>query len=195
MPAGMSPSSGLAAPCCRGGLAGRGGIDLIGDGAGRMLVPARDPGSRQRASPSRTFTTVNMPPISIGPNWPEAGHHRQRVVGQRHLHFAHHRPCRRCPSPWRPAPRCSTALASALLRDADEVLHVVAHGVHGVVRLVAVKRPVARSVGDEVERAHRRRPARRSSPPAIARSPAPSRRRCRSPRSGGRADGSDGWSW
>ena len=37
---------------------------------------------------------------------------------------------------------------------ADEVLHVVAHGVHGVVRLVAVDRPVAGLVGDELEGAH-----------------------------------------
>ena len=31
---------------------------------------SRDPCSRRAAMPSRTFTTENMPPISIGPNWP-----------------------------------------------------------------------------------------------------------------------------
>ena len=40
------------------------------------------------------------------------------------------------------------------LLSADQVHHIVAHGIHGVVRLVAVKRPVARSVGDEVDGAY-----------------------------------------
>ena len=41
------------------------------------------------------------------------------------------------------------------LLDAEHVRHVVAHRVHRVVRLVAVKRPVALDVGDELDGARR----------------------------------------
>ena len=48
-------------------LAGLRDIHLIGDGSGWILVGARIL-VVVGASPSRTFITVNMPPISIGPN-------------------------------------------------------------------------------------------------------------------------------
>ena len=55
-----------------------------------------------------------------------------------------------------------------------KVAHAVAHGVHGVVRLVAVDRPVARLVGDEFEHAHRtdRHVGRHLRPPRARRHPA-----------------------
>ena len=107
-----------------------------------------------------------------------AGHHRQRVVGQRHLHLAHvghaalahHHVV---------GHELADLFGDAAVVDADHGRHVVAHRVHRVVRLVAVERPVARLVGDELERAHlaHRDVGRHFRP---ARTPAaPSRRRCR----------------
>src|SRR5450830_1292139 len=81
-----------------------------------------------------------------------AAHHRQGVVGQRHFHLAH-----------------GTAFVAhhhvvgnqlrdfpgeVALIDADHGRHVVAHGVHGVVRLVAMQRPVAFFSGVEFDGAH-----------------------------------------
>ena len=122
-----------------------------------------------------------------------ARHHRQRVVGHRHFHVRPS-PCRSIPSPWRRERACRRPREIAF-RNADEVLHVVTHRIHRVVGLVAMKRPVARIVGDESRTRGSRRPARRSSSPAIVRSPEPSRRPCTTPKSGARAGGSDGWSW
>ena len=89
-----------------------------------------------------------------------AGHHRQRVPAGG--------PCPSCrPSRARPSP-CSRAHAAESSRStplglhADHVRQIVAHRVHRVVRLVAVKRPVAGVVGDELDVARRARPARRS---------------------------------
>ena len=43
-------------------------LPLVGDGAFWVLVPAGILVVVRREA-SRTFTTENMPPISIGPNW------------------------------------------------------------------------------------------------------------------------------
>lgn len=40
------------------------------------------------------------------------------------------------------------------LVDADQVRHLMAHSIHGVVRLVAMEGPVARIVGHEFNGAH-----------------------------------------
>src|SRR6478736_326993 len=89
-----------------------------------------------------------------------AGFHARHVhswhvhsLHTRHFHLSHHAHAvsahghgvRR-----RPLDR----LRQNLPPSADQVHHIVPHGIHGVVRLVAVKRPVARSVGDEVDGAY-----------------------------------------
>ncbi len=81
------------------------------------------------------------------------GHHGQGVVGQGHVHLGHF----------------GHALAAhghvigqqllqrggeVVLLHADHRRHAVAHGIHGVVRFVAVEGPVARVVGDELDGAH-----------------------------------------
>ena len=76
---------------------------------------SRGPCNRRRARPSRTFTTVNMPPISIGAELAEAGHHRQRVVGHRHFHRAHLGHAASSPSPCSPARACVIALGRSRL--------------------------------------------------------------------------------
>ena len=45
--------------------------------------------------------------------------------------------------------------AEITLREPDEVHHLVPHGVHGVMRFVAVESPIARRVGHEIHRADR----------------------------------------
>ncbi len=83
----------------------------------------------------------------------EARHHRQRVVGHRHLHRAH---CRHSVRPHRHVVghELAHAAGKVALVDADEVFHVMAHGVHGVVGLVAMERPIAGRVGHHVEGAY-----------------------------------------
>ena len=81
------------------------------------------------------------------------GHHRQRVVGQRHFHFphvghaafAHHHVVRH---------QLGDLFRDAAMIDADHGRDVVAHGVHGVVRFVTVKCPVAGLTGVELDRPH-----------------------------------------
>jgi len=107
-----------------------------------------------------------------------ARHHRQRVGGTGHRHFPHvghagiaHRHISRREL----ADRLDEI---AFLAGADEVAVGVAHGVHRVMRLVAMDRPVAGVVGDEFNRAdhadghvgRRLRPTRGLGNPAAVRS-------------------------
>src|SRR5262249_25459871 len=88
------------------------------------------------------------------PEWSSARHHRQRVWRQRHRHLCHHghavgahyHGTRR---------RAGERLAKILLGYADEVLHLMTHGIHRVMRLVTVKGPISRRIGDEIDRAYR----------------------------------------
>ena len=104
----------------------------------------------------------------MGAERPAAAHHRQRVVGQRHFHLAHvghaalahHHVV---------GHELDDLLGDAAVIDADHGRDVVSHRVHDVVRLVAMERPVAGVVGDELERAHLRRPPCRRSSRASAR--------------------------
>jgi len=81
-----------------------------------------------------------MPPISIGPNWP-----KPVIIGSvfsgSGISIA----------PMSVGHELADLGRYIALVYADEVLDVVAHSVHGVVRFMAVERPVARIVGEHVE--------------------------------------------
>ena len=151
---------------------------FVGRRARRVPEPARIAVVAAASGPRRTLSMLNMPPISTEPNGPCAGHHRQRVVGQRHLHLghvghaalAHHHVV---------GNELGDLPRHAAVVDADHRRHVVAHRVHRVVALVAVEGPVALLVGDELELRASGRPRCRSSPRASARPSASGRRRCR----------------
>jgi len=53
-----------------------------------------------------------------------------------------------------PRARAVSVPSGGALPNTDEGLGLMPHGIHGVMRFVAVKRPVAWSVGDELERLH-----------------------------------------
>src|SRR6516225_3601716 len=88
------------------------------------------------------------------PELTEARHHRQRVVGHRHFHRAHFSHAGR---PHRHVVRHDLAdgFGQFFLLRANEISGVVAHGIHGVVRFMAVKGPVAGIVGNHINGADR----------------------------------------
>ncbi len=84
---------------------------------------------------------------------PVTGHHRHGVVRQRHRHLrhvghtalAHHHVVGHQPG---------DLAGHVAVIDANQRRHVVAHGIHGVVALVAMQCPVALLAGDELHLAH-----------------------------------------
>src|SRR5262245_10723376 len=134
------------------GFAGLRYSDLMGDGSGWIFVRAGIfvvVGRKSLAHLHHREHAAHFDRSELT----GAGHHWQRVVGKRHLHLGHHPHAVRahCHGARR---RTFDHFRQNLLSSADQVHHIVAHGIHGVVRFVAVKCPVARSVGDEVDRAH-----------------------------------------
>ena len=161
--------------------------------AGRMLVPARVACSRRGFWSSRTFTTLNMPPISIGA---ERARCRSSSAACCRAAASPSRPCRPCRA--RPSP-CSRASSLVIFSATPRWSTPIMVGTSWPIAFIVwcdLWQWNAQSPGDRVELdgAHladgdvgrHLGPAR-----ALA---APSRRRCRSPRTRGRACGSGGWS-
>ena len=128
-------------------------VDFVCDGAGWILVRARVLVIARRQAFADLHRGEHAAHLDCS-ELAETRHHRQRVVGKWHLHLAHHRH-----AVGAHRHRVRRHLLDGLRqhdgRNADEVNHVVAHRIHGVVRLVAVKRPVAGHIGEDIEHAHR----------------------------------------
>src|SRR6516162_5817109 len=126
-----------------------GACDLVSDRARRMAVVARVL-VVVRCQP---FANFHDGEHAAHLNWSElaeARHHRQRVLGQRHFHCAYIGHARASHGHVVGYQLADLARQIALV-DADEVLDVVTHRVHGVMSLVAVECPVAWVVGQHVE--------------------------------------------
>src|SRR5258708_40026773 len=127
---------------------GRWRIDLVGDralrklvGTGVLVIVARKPFAYLHDGEHPThFDRTELS---------RAAHHHQRVFGHRPLHFAHVPTGQ--PHCHRIRRKLADRLGEILLRNADKVLNVVAHRIHGVRRLIAMKCPVSRIVRCEVE--------------------------------------------
>src|SRR5262245_33599816 len=85
----------------------------------------------------------------------EARHHRQRVVGRRHLHGPHLGHAARAHRMIVATHDARDLSAHVVEIDADVGVEIMPHGVHGVMALVAVQSPVPRIVRLKVEGAHR----------------------------------------
>src|ERR1043166_1431029 len=83
-----------------------------------------------------------------------AGHHRQRVLRQWHRHVAHLGHAARTHRHVIGRYDAADPGDEIALVHADERLHVMPHRIHGVMRLVAMDRPVARLVRDKLEDSH-----------------------------------------
>ncbi len=125
---------------------GHGGLGRAVVPAGIAVIVCRDPLAdlHDREHAAHLDRAVLAPAV----------HHRRRVVGDRHFHLAHvghaggaHRHVLGL----KPA----DLLRHFCLVGADEGGDLVAHGIHRVVRLVAMDRPVAQMLRLEVEGAHR----------------------------------------
>ncbi len=95
-----------------------------------------------------------MPPISIGPNGPVPviiG----KVLGGSGIDISAMSAMPVVPIAMAPGAARLSAALRVTLPHADEVLHLMSHGVHGVMRLVAMEGPVSRRVGDEFDGADR----------------------------------------
>src|SRR5450830_1274743 len=128
-----------------------GDVDGIGDRAGRCFVPAGIAVIVARQVLAHLHDAEHASHFQRSVR-AAAAHHRQRVVGQWHFHLAHGTAfiTHHHVVGYEPV----DLLRQIALVDADHGRHVVAHSVHGVVRLVAMQRPVAFFGGIELDGAH-----------------------------------------
>mmetsp|Transcript_5442 Transcript_5442/g.20833 ORF Transcript_5442/g.20833 Transcript_5442/m.20833 type:complete len:566 (-) Transcript_5442:6566-8263(-) len=125
---------------------------LVGNRAGRVLEPARV------LVVARFLVLADLDHGEHAPHLDRAegavaGHHRRRVVGQRHRHLGHvghaalghHHVVRY---------QLRDLLDDLTMVHADHRRHVVPHRVHRVMTLMAVEGPVAFLVGQELDLAH-----------------------------------------